>query len=721
MVFKWFKYAALLALLVQAQTAGACSCGYADPAGFVHGKLDRLPANARGALFLPPPAAKPIAYYGSSGVIYDADPEAMDASWFSISSDAQPGPIPGELSWPDLSRGRAEPAAPRAYRFIQASDKAAFLALELDQRMAWPKLLASGQLVDISTALRSAERLVRIGPVGGFKSGVRYTISYLRKLRFGGPAAPVSFTIDSAPLDTAALHFALTAEGQPERKLLPMRTTDGSCGINAAATAQVVRYVVPDALAPYRDGIAYFSESATAAGGTQAAYADLDYSPSLCSQRAFGTTTLGDGREQLYGRCNVHGKGLTVRGWAGLLEVEDRLQPTPAISIALGQAPGAACSGLGILKEALASGDRQRIQDTACSLGRDGDLDGNLQGRKTPAAELPSAMDIVEFAKAGDSAGQLCAQQALARLNEEEAPGTKQATARLLGELARVSLKEGDAATLDKTISILSDQARLLRRATADVDALLLPALPALVDVFVSGKLSYPSTAGQLISQLRAKAGAHVEAIYAVAEGPAPLAPAAINTLVAISPGDPRLHALLLRNAEHPALLENAALGYARVADAAHRRQAVQLLIRAAEQKDENLGSTSAIDALARLGRDARDAIPMLLKRARQATPLYIRSRVYSALLAISEGEPDAIAVLAEALNAQAKDLPYFPLADLKNLGIHGRALLPAIELRMQRPLNAYDKDRIKAAILAMQLPEAQQQAVLARLASCQP
>ncbi|SDF69444.1 MULTISPECIES: hypothetical protein [unclassified Duganella] len=76
-----------LAALLFADTAVACSCPFIEPAGFVHANLTRLPANARGALFLTP----------------QGDPPAnVNEKDFVITSNKHKGQLNVTLTYPDF-------------------------------------------------------------------------------------------------------------------------------------------------------------------------------------------------------------------------------------------------------------------------------------------------------------------------------------------------------------------------------------------------------------------------------------------------------------------------------------------------------------------------------------------------------------------------------------------------------------------------------------------
>lgn len=75
-------------VLLFANTATACSCPLIEPAGFVHANLKRLPANARGALFLTP----------------QGDPPAeVSEKDFVMTSNKQAGKLKVTLTYPDIA------------------------------------------------------------------------------------------------------------------------------------------------------------------------------------------------------------------------------------------------------------------------------------------------------------------------------------------------------------------------------------------------------------------------------------------------------------------------------------------------------------------------------------------------------------------------------------------------------------------------------------------
>jgi len=143
--------------------AWACSCIQMPESGFVHADLKRLPANARGALFL-------------------TQNEKLSPSAFLIVSNAEPGPLKVQLSWPDLGvKGK-----PQRY-------------------------------------------LARVGPVGGFKPGAHYTIRYMNGKEAWRYPTQTDFFVDAEPFKPDSGNPQLVLDGGPARQLLQLATNSGMC------------------------------------------------------------------------------------------------------------------------------------------------------------------------------------------------------------------------------------------------------------------------------------------------------------------------------------------------------------------------------------------------------------------------------------------------------------------------------------------------------------
>lgn len=283
--------------------AAACSCIGGEAAGFVHASLERLPANARGALFQLPPTAG----------------GALDPALFTIVSNRQKSPLKVLITWPEL--GIEQP----------------------------------GKL--------STRTLARVGPAGGFQPGARYTISYNGKADLWRYPARTSFTIDAAALEIGT--YRLAAAGVPVRRLLRLDDDSGACSSEQAAVVAEFDYRIPAHYAPYRSAMIYASEKRHA-NGTASLVA---YSPSLCQPWVLNATTARGGRDLVHASCEQPGPPVTIRGRAGLLEVEDRLQATNDLQIDFNRAAAGACTATAMLNDAVTRADTARIKELVCQAG----------------------------------------------------------------------------------------------------------------------------------------------------------------------------------------------------------------------------------------------------------------------------------------------------------------------------------------------------------------
>ena len=319
----WALLAVWLAglLTFAAGNASACSCEFGEDAGFIHASLERLPANARGALFqLPPTTGATLA-----------------PASFTIVSDRQKSPLKVLVTWPEL--GIKQP----------------------------------GQL--------SQRRLARVGPAGGFRPGARYTISYKGKTDFWRFPASTSFTIDATALEVGT--YRLAEAGTPVRRLLRLSNDGGLCSTQQAAVVAEFDYRLPDHYAHYRSAMIYASETRNADGSASL----IAYEPSLCQPWALDAITARQGRDLLHASCEQPGLPVTVRGRAGLLEVEDRLQVTNDLRIDFNRAAAGACTATAMLNDAVARVDTVRVKELVCKAGFEPSREDTAQRPSWPSMD----------------------------------------------------------------------------------------------------------------------------------------------------------------------------------------------------------------------------------------------------------------------------------------------------------------------------------------------
>lgn len=704
---------ALSAGALGAGQASACSCMGVDNAGFVHSNAKRLPSNAKGALFLRPRGTfRYLGQHSLDAVIIAGELERLSPSSFRITSDQHGGSVPAVLSYPDSTRGDDTPDPIRYLRFVRPDDERRAGTLN-HEKIA--DLLKTGQLNDVTHATREAMRLVRVGPVGGFKPGAAYKIAYVGKAdRWRFPAL-VEHAIDTTPLDTKAAIYRLEADGPPVAMLLPLQTSSGSCSSSQAALVQNFRYVFPAAHGAYEAAMIFASESKplTAPAGQVDQYQPMVYKPSLCPDEPFMSTAFAAGRDIVHAQCATRPGPVTVRGWAGMLEVEDRLHPTDTLRVDLSQAAGGSCTGFGLLASALASGDPARIKQTACALEEEHSI-ANVAFAE-PLAGFPTRALFDQFA-VRDPELQTCARNAAIRLfNETSLLGGKNLAA--YAALVRDDLASTDPERVAMGAAGLSSLAMNLRRTRdapppgASAEELLTAVLDSMVHALIANRAPETAELASLFARVRQQAMPHVPSLLAAAASDAGGAMNAMSALEVLIADDPRLHRLLA-NARRPHLRAHAALVYSRVAGKAQPDVAIGLLIDAGRE-----GNREAIEALETFGRRGRAAVPMLMQQLGTTSDPAMRVAILSALIALSDGDPAALRAVGAALNAPGADkLPYYRFKGLASIGKDGRVLLPAFEERMRKPMPMHLKKTLVQSIATMGLPVGTRDDLLARL-----
>lgn len=181
----------------------------------------------------------------------------------------------------------------------------------------------------------------------------------------------------------------------------------GRCASSQPVIAQHFSYVIPEALQPYRQAIAYFSEV-----GSAGKFTDRIFHEEVCSPPPFGLTAYGTEQDLLQADCNAPGDATAVRGRVAFLEIEDKLQTTAPLGIDLRRAAGQACYGMGMLNEALARGDHQQALDLVCQLQSEASYDGPFvpyaSQHKIPVTTPPSANALTRLARNATAEQRLC-------------------------------------------------------------------------------------------------------------------------------------------------------------------------------------------------------------------------------------------------------------------------------------------------------------------------
>lgn len=574
---------------------------------------------------------------------------ALKPTAFTIVSDRHPRPLPAEISWPRLG------------------------------------VVAPGRLRE--------RMLARVGPAGGFEAGARYTITYHGKATDWAYPTSTQFTIDATPLDVGA--YRLTLDRGPARRLEQLVDDDGMCASNQPVIAAQFSYVIPEQYAPYRSAMIYASETVSAAGKSHL----IAHSAMLCAPWTLVATANEGGKDMVHTSCKQPGAAITVRGRAGLLEVEDQLNTTNVLAIDFNDATGQACTGYGMLKEALAAADSARITDLVCALGGEA-----WRPKPPPQSAAPSFETLLALGRAPGAPPKDCIYRASLRWIADF-----QAAPALLGPDLREDLQSNDEERIARATQMLgyiSNRARDREppapNAALQSAALLQRILPQVIQLVVDGRSASATALANLIAPLRADSSAYLPALFDAAARRTPAAIPALQALAQLAPDDPGLHALLRQAGATPALLETAALLYDKVAPTDQAAAAIAMLIEAASK-----GSNSAIYALGKRGRAASAAVPVLATQLRDSIPEPARSNAYLALITVSNGEPEATAAFESAL--MAHQLPYFFLDKLEQLGDNARPLLPTLKRMLLAPmgstLNADQRRSVKSLIQQLQAP----------------
>lgn len=473
---------ALGTLLILSPT-WACSCPALPEAGFVHADLKRLPANARGALFL-------------------TQDDKLKPSSFLIVSDAAPVPLKAQMTWPDLGvKGK-----PQRY-------------------------------------------LARVAPVGGFKPGAHYTIRYMNSKERWRYPAQTDFFIDAEPFKPDGANHQLVLDGTPVRQLLQLPTNSGMCSSEQPAVVQNFHYELLAAYQPYKSAVYYRTDF------------DGDavppYYASLCGDRSFGATALNDGREVLYNKCETNKGRVSIQGWAALLEVEDGARPTNTLIGDLSGAQGNSCTAFGILKEALATRDQQRISNAACHING---AEYYEPGSGLPQ-DAPTATEMLDFDRNSSATPRACVLAAMTTVfahMPEPAEPLGHGLGQIIGDdLASTDNAKVDAALkqLNASVGYISMNGWQQSKGVQRIQTLLEPALPALVNLLLSGHAvphtvpspEYPAPAmslGELIGHAGDKAHRYVPDLLAAAESPSAISDDALAALSVIAPNDARVQTL---------------------------------------------------------------------------------------------------------------------------------------------------------------------------------
>lgn len=328
-------------LILASAGSYACDIAVAFPphgSNFLHvkaakGKLTiQLPANARGVLYQARIELLPIASDHDRNAIYSTRPRALRESDFVVRDLTENRRVRARLSYLDVTTklGLKRPVsflADELSGFRPGNGGFAFTA----DLMAKAK---QHQLPDISASIQREQGLFRIGPAVGFVMGHSYSIRPLRdRTKY-----PVQVTIISPMPIHKDEQFVLLADGPPSAMQLP----GWGCNGQQASLVQPLRYVIPPARAPFVNlAMAYTMHRFEGADADPTFRPAGQYvqQPSISQEYdpLTATTTA---------KCRISRAPLPqrlVKGYIGMLEVEDSLHETAPLEVVFGDAVRDAC------------------------------------------------------------------------------------------------------------------------------------------------------------------------------------------------------------------------------------------------------------------------------------------------------------------------------------------------------------------------------------------
>ena len=323
---------------IYAPSASACLCLGPPSEYFLNAVEQRnahpyvyVPENAKGILFLRARGPEPERYINEGTILVEKIPLALSADQFSIV---------------EMESGRTVPAVVTRLNVDRQ------MAYEHEPRFFLGPLKASGPegLREITGDIRNAFGLFRVGPAGRFRADRRYLITYKRtkpsllssdqiEVRIG-PAVALS------PRDT----YTLRLKGQPHHTLLPLPGA-AACSSRQAAVVQELIYTVPDTLKPYRNRILFFTQQKVGSrtDGTIPSFRTTSYDSGKCMSTQPGLGELGPLKDLAVATCGHDSlkEDRHVKGYVGMLEVEDTLHETATYRIPFHTSSKVFCAILG--------------------------------------------------------------------------------------------------------------------------------------------------------------------------------------------------------------------------------------------------------------------------------------------------------------------------------------------------------------------------------------
>lgn len=568
-----FLLAAVLAALPLA--AGACSCAMPDPVdgSFPHQFVRRLPANAKGALFLaPPPGPVSIADFPfENASIIKAPRIELSPSAFDIKDGA--GKKYRARVTPLELRGDGDiPASKWGSYYAFASKKAEKDFAAAREKPALAELLSGGQVKDISYTMSDERRLFLIAPEGGFKPGQTYTISYRSPFPGRGRAVVVHEIAPDA-VDTKGA-YKLVLDGAPVRRMVTF-AQGGSCSGDYLSLRQEFHFEPPESLKPYREALTYLPE--VESRKVPGRFHDTVIHGSLCSVPEPELARNTGGRGGAVVGCETT-RPVQVRGWVGFPEVDGRLQLVGPVLAPFGSAKGRACTAVALLNESLMAGDMDSAAYAACNIANDASMNevGNSRGA---APKMPSLATIARLMQVHPLPNS-CATDLMAGYAWQKNYQALQAV-HMFGvigsrELADPATRMQGVLDYKRMLDATVDNPQATQLLQMQLEAKL-PQISALL-----AGAPQPGQTGDIldiIARMGDRGRLAAPALKRLIRPDEIYARIAIRTMEKVAPGDPELPGLLQRFLQAEPGDEAALLAYSRVADTRNSREMLMKLV----------------------------------------------------------------------------------------------------------------------------------------------
>lgn len=207
------------------------------------------------------------------------------------------------------------------------------------------QMLSQKILQEVSAEINAAYGLFRIEPEAKFIRDHRYEFT----AKFNSHSGSVSETIFTTTIHPAfnrseLAKIKLNIEGIPKE----IKVWD-DCSARSPGLIQALRYELPESLKPYQNHLLYLTQRRTvpetsllalssanqAANSTSAFYFIPDYKPPCSAKLEFGDEGHGKAQQEIYTAPLNYGesRSIEVRGYVGLLELDEKLTLTPITSV----------------------------------------------------------------------------------------------------------------------------------------------------------------------------------------------------------------------------------------------------------------------------------------------------------------------------------------------------------------------------------------------------